>query len=169
MPDYAVSNSSGIAAQPSVASTFVTMIITAATTGLTGPQVGLRRGRLYDVMIGTNGTAANNSMEWDVSRITAGSTFTYAGIISSVGQQQVDPADPSMMSFAAVNSSAEIATVTARSNQLYLGWNQQASYRWVTDPSLGIVWPATSSAGLVGRVRSAVYTGTATMTWIFRE
>ncbi len=169
MANYSVQNSSNIAAQQSLAATYKTIVALMASTGATGPGFQVRRGKLYDLAIGTNGTAADNAMEWDIARVTAGSTFTYAGIVSSIGQQQLDPADANMASFAVVNSTAENFTVTANSNLFYLGMNQRASYRWVANPGSELVWPATSSAGLVLRARSAAYTGTVTGNVWFQE
>lgn len=169
MANYSVQNSSNIAAQQSLATTYKTLVALMASTGATGPGFQVRRGKLYDLAIGTNGTAADNSMEWDIARVTAGSTFVYAGIVSSIGQQQLDPADANMAAFAVVNSTSENFTVTANSNLFYLGMNQRASYRWVAAPGSELVWPAASSAGLVLRARSAAYTGTATAAVYFSE
>lgn len=169
MANFSIQNSSGIATQQSLTTTYKTILATAATTGATGPGFQVRRGKLYDLAIGTNGTAADNSMEWDISRITAGSTFTYAGIVSSISANALDLADSAMASFAVVNSTAENFTVTANSQLFYLGMNQRASYRWVANPGSELVWPATSSAGLVLRARSAAYTGTVTGDVWFQE
>lgn len=169
MANFSIQNSSGIAAQQSMTTTYKTLILTAGTTGATGPTIQVRRVKLYDLTFGTNGTPADNYMEWAVDRTTAGSTYTYAGIVSSIGQQQLDMADANMAMFAIVNSTAENATVTANSGQFYLAANQRASFRWVAAPGSEIVQPATSSAGLIGRARSAAYTGTCTMNWFTQE
>jgi hypothetical protein len=91
--------------------------------------------KLYDLLVGTNGTPADNSMEWTIQRTTAGSTQTYTGIVSS-RTNALDPADASMAAMAYVNSSAETGTLafTAGTNPLYVGVNQRASYRWVAAP-----------------------------------
>lgn len=169
MANYSVQNSSNIAAQQALTTTYKTITATLATTGATGPGFQVRRGKIYDLAIGTNGTAADNALEWAIERVTAGSTFTYAGIVSSIAATALDPADSVMASFAIVNSTSENFTVTANSQIFYLGMNQRASYRWVANPGSELVWPATSSAGLVLRARSAAYTGTVTANIWFQE
>ena len=57
MANYSVQNSSNIAAQQSLTTTYKTVLATAATTGVTGPGFQVRRGKLYDLAIGTNGVA----------------------------------------------------------------------------------------------------------------
>src|SRR5262249_47590749 len=112
---------------------------------------------------------ADNTIEWDLSAVTAGSTFTYAGIVSSMGTQQLDPADANMASFAVVNSTAENFTVVANSARYYDGRNQRATFRWVANPGSEIVWPPVASAGYVLRARSGAFTGTVTATLMFQE
>lgn len=169
MANFSIQNSSNIASQQSLATTYKTILATIATTGVTGPGFQVRRGKVYDLTIGTNATPADNVVEWAIERATAGSTFTYAGIVSSIAATALDPADSVMAAFAIANSTAENFTVTANSQVLYLGINQRASYRWVANPGSELVWPATSSAGFVLRARSPAYTGTVTATLLFQE
>jgi hypothetical protein len=108
-------------------------------------------------------------MEYQIARLTVGSTFVYAGIVSS-RNNQLDPADANMASFAVVNSTIETNfTYTSGTEPFYIGVNQRASYRWVAAPGSEIVMPAVSSAGLGFRSRSGGYTGTATVTCMFQE
>lgn len=170
MANYAIQNSSGIASFANNTTTYITLAAVMASTGATGPAIQVRRAKIYDLLVGTNGTPADQAMEYTVARITAGSTRTYAGIVSSFANA-LDPADASMASFAMVNSSAENFTYTGNGvDPWYIGVNQRASYRWVAAPGSEIVMPATSSAGLGIRSRSPTgYTGTATMTCMFQE
>ena len=168
MAKYAVQNSTDIAAQVANTTTYITLAAIMASTGATGPAIQVRRAKIYDILVGTNGTPADNYMEWIVQRATAGSTRTYAGIVSSMSNQ-LDPADATMASFAAVNSSGENFTVTAGTADFYVGVNQRASYRWVAAPGSELVMPATSSAGLLVRSKSGGYTGTSTVTTLFEE
>lgn len=140
----------------------------ATTTTYVGPLVSLvagttaRRIKLYDILIGTNGTPADNFMEFDISRVTGASSLTiYAA-------QSLDNADAAALTVAAVNSSLA-GTVTTLTNLFYVGINQRASYRWVAAPGSELVGPATTSAGLQLRCRSAAYVGTATGTLLFQE
>lgn len=130
--------------------------VTAATTGL-------QRGRLLDFIFGTLGTPADQSYEWDVSRMTTIGTGTATVPVA------LDPADAVSSTVGTANHTVE-PTVTATSSLFYLGTNQRASYRWVSSPGSEIVWPATNLNGVGLRTRS-VSGGTATATghFIFQE
>lgn len=132
-----------------------------ALLGVNGPTSAPRRGKIYDLLIGTNGTPADNFMEWDVSRVTTSSTATI------ITPQALDSADAAATTVATVNSSAS-GTISVQ-NVFYVGVNQRASYRWVAAPGSELVWPATSSNGYQLRTRSGGYTGTATGAWFWQE
>jgi hypothetical protein len=157
MANYAISNSTlgGVGTQQAMAATYKTLVCVYAST--TGTASLVRRGKIYDILIGTDGTPADNYLEWAMSRMTAPST---SAIISA---QPLDPADAAMASGAVANSTTE-GTFTSSAELWYVGVNQRASYRWVAAPGSEIVYPATSSAGVALRARSAAYTGTATGT-----
>lgn len=159
MAEYAVTNgsSSSGGTQQNMTTTYVGSLI-----GLTGANSAPRRIKVYDVLIGTNGTPADNFIEWDISRVTTNSTAT------SFTPQPLDPANAAALTTATVNSSTA-GTITAVSNVFYVGVNQRASYRWVAAPGSELVSPATSSAGFQLRARSGGYTGTATGTILFQE
>jgi hypothetical protein len=114
-----------------------------------------RRGKLYDVLIGTDGTPADNAVDWDISRMTADGTGT------SATPTALDPADAAMLATSKVNYTAE-PTVTAASSLFQVGVNQRASYRWVAAPGSELVYPATANNGLVLRAKSSGYTSTFT-------
>lgn len=133
---------------------------TGALLGLT-TQTTLRRGKVYDLLIGTDGTPADNFIEWDISRVTSASTAT------TITPQALDSADQAAVAIVTANSSTH-GTISLQ-NLLYVGVNQRASYRWVAAPGSELVWPATSSNGLQLRQRSGGYTGTATGTWLWQE
>jgi hypothetical protein len=147
MAKYAIGNDLG-GSQQAVSGSYKTLVsmFAGATT---------RRGKMYDILIGTNGTPADNYMEWDVSRMTADGTGT------SITPNALDPADAAALGTSKANYTAE-PTVTANSSLFYVGVNQRASYRWVAAPGSELVYPATANNGLVLRTRSGGYTGTAT-------
>jgi len=159
MAKYAITNgsTSGAGTQQSMGTAYAGSMI-----GLTGANSAPRRIKVYDVLIGTNGTPADNFVEWDISRITTNSTAT------SATPQPLDLADATSLTTTTVNSST-FGTITANSNVFYVGVNQRASYRWVAAPGGELVSPATSSAGFQLRARSGGYTGTATGTLHFEE
>jgi hypothetical protein len=114
-------------------------------------------------------------MEFDVARITLGTTLAWIGLVSSISSNySLDLADTGFSAFVAMNSSAgSSAASLATAEPWYVGINQRASYRWVAAPGSEIVYPAVSSAtagaGLALRVRSGGYTGNTTGNWLFQE
>lgn len=159
MAKYAITNgsTSGAGTQQNMTAAYSGSLI-----GLTGGNAAPRRGKIYDVMLGTNGIPADNFIEWDISRVTTNSTATVAT------PQPLDVADAAALTTTTVNSST-FGTITSNSNVFYFGINQRASYRWVASPGGELIWPATSSAGFQLRARSGGYTGTATATLHFEE
>ena len=159
MAKYAITNgsTSGGGTQQNMTTAYAGSLI-----GLTSSSATPRRGKVYDILIGTNGTPADNYIEWDMSRVTTNSTATV------LAAQPLDQADSAALTNVTVNSSTH-GTITSGSNVFYVGVNQRASYRWVAAPGGELVWPATSSNGFQLRARSGGYTGTATATVHFEE
>lgn len=155
MAKFAIGNDMG-GVQQSVSGTYKTLIAGWAVTA------ALKRQKVYDILIGTNGTPADNFMEFDLSRQTAD------GIATAVTPTPLDPADGAMSGSANANYTAE-GTITAASSMFYIGMNQRASYRWVAAPGSEIVTPATNLAGWALRARSGGYTGTATAKVLVEE
>lgn len=155
MANYTTDNLLG-GTQQALTSTAKTLL-----TALSSATV--RRIKLYDLAIGTSGTPADNSTEWDIVRVTVEGTGT------TVTPLPLDPADAAALTTSKANHTVE-PTVTAASQLFYLGMNQRASYRWVAAPGSELVGPATSASGFALRVKSASgYTGTATGTIWFQE
>lgn len=180
MANFTITNSTGIGggnAQQNCSSTYKSMIIvgnSSATTASFGAG-GYRRGRLYDILVGTNGTPADNEIEIDVCQVTLGTTPTgiTGTLISSLSSSfGLDPADTTFVSAMSINSTGE-AGITSPVEKLYFAFNQRATYRWVPVPGSEILYPAVSSAtggnGLAIRARSAGYTGTITITALIQE
>jgi hypothetical protein len=179
MANYGITNSTNIVAQPAGTATYTAQIwVAAANAILNAPTItGLRRGKIYDLLVGTNGTASDNSSEWTIQRVSANSSIAIAGSISSISSQfALDQADAAFAALAAVNSTgASSAQFPALQQQVwYTGINTRASYRWVAAPGSELVYPAVSSAtggnGLALSARSVQgYTGTFTATMLFQE
>src|SRR5678815_4230880 len=144
MANFTLTNGSTASAgtQQSVTTTYVQ-----ATLELTSSSATVRRGKIYDVLVGTNGTPGDTFVEWDISRCTTSSTATF------VASPPLDPADAAANALAVVNSSQH-GTISVP-NLWYIGMNQRASYRWVCSPGSELVWPATASNGLVLRPRGS--------------
>ncbi len=179
MANYAITNSTAYATQPNLATTYTGLLAVQASSGsmITAPTVlGLKRGRIYDILVGTNGTPADNFVEWSVNRITIGGSLTWVGPLSSISSQlSLDVADAGFSALAICNTSAPSTTAytTNGVQAFYVGVNQRASYRWVAAPGSELVWPAVSTGtGLGGfslGARSAAYASTATATILFSE
>lgn len=171
MSNNSIANSTVLAgvAQNNLSGTYQALIAVAASSGNTaattsGP-LGFRRGKIYDILVGTNGTPADNYIEWEVVRATIGTTLVWLGSISSVSSgYALDQADTGFSAFATINTSAQ-TNVVANTQVWYVGVNQRASYRWVAAPGSELVYAAVSSGsvnGLALESRSGGYTGTAT-------
>lgn len=179
MANFSIVNTTGVGAgnvQAALTTTYKTLIITgcsSTSTNTTGSGGQLRRGKIYDILVGTNGTPADSYIEWDCTRATIGTSSPLAGGVSSVSSgMTLDPADSyGFQAVAGINSSIETA-YTATTEIWYVGVNQRASYRWVAAPGSELVYPAVSSAtgnnGLGLRARGSATT-TGTMTILFAE
>jgi hypothetical protein len=142
--------------QAAVSGSYKTVLDVFATSG------ALRRGKVFDVLIGTNGTPADNFLQWDISRMTADGTGT------AVTPNPLDPADVAALATAKNNYSAE-PTITANSSLFNVGVNQRASYRWVAAPGSELLFPAVAGNGLALRALSGGYTGSATGGVMYEE
>lgn len=123
----------------------VEMNRTASTTASLG-TIGAdatrpRRGKWYDIILGSEASPADNAFKYTVQRCTALGTST------GVTPQALDPADAATESDAGENHTIE-PTYTANAVLLSIGLNQRATFRWVAAPSGELVYPATASNGL---------------------
>jgi len=185
MANYGVSNSTYPAgsAQVNLSTTYTPLLCVIASTGgstqtVSNPQ-NLKRSRIYDILVGTNATPADNYLEWAIHRVTASTTGVWLGAVSSVSSAYVlDSADAGFGSLVVMNTSAGSSVAaggigTPKNELWYVGINQRASYRWVAAPGSEIVVPANSSGtGLNGctlDARSAAYTNTATASIMVSE
>ena len=180
MANFTITNSTAMGAgntQQAISATYKSLVVSGNSVGTTA-NVGsgaFRRGKLYDILVGTNGTPADNYLEYDCTTITLGTTISgiVSTLISSLSSTFAnDPADTSFVAALQINSTGE-AGVSALTEKWYIGVNQRASYRWVAAPGSEILYPANSSAtgtnGLSLRSRSAAYTGTATANAMINE
>lgn len=161
MANYVTSDSLG-GTQQSVSGTYKTLVNVYASS-----STALRRGKIYDVLVGTNGTPADNYMEWDISRFSATAILT----ATAVTPNPLDTADSAMLGVSTANATAENTYVNngVGASVFYVGVNQRASYRWVAAPGSELVYAATALVGLGLRTRSGGYTSTATSTLYVTE
>lgn len=157
MANFAVTNGSSGQA---VSGSYKSQIVVYASSG----TQALRRGKWYDVLVGTDGVPADNYLQWDISRNT---TTPTSGTQTSINP--LDTADSSAAALAIINLGGGEPTYTSSSSLFNVGVNQRASYRWVAAPGSELVFPATAGNGLGLRVLSGGYTGTVACTVLFSE
>jgi len=153
MANFSVANTTAIGGgnvQQGSSTSYKTLIAVgnSSATSATFGAGGYRRGKLYDILIGTAGTPADNYFEFDVALATLGTTP--AGIVNTLvsslsSNLANDPADFNFVSAIEINSTAEVG-IAAVTEKWYLGINQRASYRWVCAPGSELLYPANSSA-----------------------
>ena len=129
---------------------------------LTAQTSGLRRAKVFEVMIGTGGTPADTAYEFDISR------QTNVGTSTSVTPNPVDPGDPACATVGSANFTSE-GSITATSSLFYLAINQKASYRWVARDGMELVIPAINLAGVAIRTKSPAGTAVAGAQAYFTE
>lgn len=100
------------------------------------------RPRVFDIILGSQATPADQAAEYSIKRFTAAGT---AG--SSPTPNPLDPSDVASVATAGITHSAE-PTYTAGSTLLDINLNQRATFRWVASPGMELVGPATASNGL---------------------
>lgn len=121
------------------------------TAGVT--QIGITataaiRPMIYDLVISSVATPADNAGEYFLQRDTA------AGTSTAVTPQALDPGDPAAVTIAGVNHSVE-PTYTASAILLRVAINQRATFRWVAAPNGELKTPATAANG-IGLISNAI-------------
>jgi hypothetical protein len=114
---------------------------TASVGSITADATRPRRGKLHDLVVGSEATPADNAFLWRVRRCTA------AGTSTAVTPVALDPADAATETDAGENHTVE-PTYTANSELLLIPLNQKATFRWAAAPGKELVWPATASNGI---------------------
>ena len=99
-----------------------------------------RRGKIYDLVLGSEATPADNAFNYIVGRVTA------AGTSTAVTAQPLDPADSAALADCGENHTVE-PTYTAGAVHLSISLNQRATFRWVAYPGGELVYPATAANG----------------------
>lgn len=139
-----------------VAATYKTMVGILASVN--------KRAKIYDWMVGADGTPADNALVYTLQLQDAST----AGTATSVTPIPLDAADPASDVTANENYSAE-PTADDGIPFIELPINQRASYRWVAAPGGELILAATASIKILSEVLSAAYTGTAKASLHFEE
>jgi hypothetical protein len=108
-----------------------------------------QRGRVYDYMVGSITTPADNVFDHELIRSST------AGTAAAVTPSPLDPAEA-----ASVFDASDTYTVDPTFGVLLMrmSLNMRAAYRWVAAPGGELVWPATTNNGITGVVQSATTT-----------
>lgn len=106
----------------------------------------ITRGKVYDYMVGSITTPADNAFDHQLYRVST------AGTGAAVTPNPLDPADVASLADAidTVTVDPTIGVILMR-----VPLNQRATYRWVAAPGGELVWPGTASNGIGGGLASA--------------
>ena len=130
---------------------------TAATTMWSVISATTIRPKIYEILIGSVATPADNAWEFVIGRITTAGTSTAFTPIA------LDPADPASLAAVGFNHSAE-PTYTANAYLLRIAGNQRAAVRWIAAPGGELTLPATAANG-AGCLSNAVGGSAVVMTF----
>lgn len=137
---------------------------TANAVGSIEPDAGATvRPRIYDLVFGQGGTAADNTVRYELQRFTASGAGNAAG-----NEVALDPGAPSADAIT-LEEFTTVSTVAANTELLDIVLNQRATFRWVAAPGGEIIIPATADEGIVIDVNSSGYTGLAVVTLHWEE
>jgi hypothetical protein len=120
------------------------------------------RPEIFDLILGSTATPADNALQWLLQR------FTAAGTVTAVTPTALDPGNPAATATAGKNASAE-PTYTAGAILLEIAMNQRSTQRWVAAPGGELILPATGANGVGVQPVHASFTGTVNVTIHFRE
>ena len=101
------------------------------------------RPRIYDFVLGSDATPADNAGKYVFQRCTTAGTPG-----SSITPHALDPADPAALASSGLAIFSVGPTLTAGAFCLQFAVNQRATFRWVSAPGKEIVLPATASNGV---------------------
>ncbi len=143
-----------IQSQSAVASPTVSSII--LSTG------GTVRPWIYDLLLGSAASPADNALTWYVQRSTA------SGASSAYTPAALDSSDPASISAAGTVITGE---PTYTSGKILLHWaaNQRSAPRMNFDPTAPLLVPATNNAGLGLYCVHASFTGVVDASMYFKE
>jgi hypothetical protein len=111
---------------------------TAATTIVELRSTTAIRPHIYDFILGSDATPADNAAEYVLQRTTTAGTSTAFTPVA------IDPGDPAATATFGQAHSAE-PTYTAAALLLDIATNQRATFRWVAAPGGELVLPAAAN------------------------
>lgn len=136
---------------------------TANTTILELRSTTAIRPMVYDILIGSDATPADNAGDYLIQR-----TSTAGTVGATVTPAPLDPGDPAATATAGDAHTAE-PTYTSQPILLHVSLNQRATFRWVAAP-MSELKLAASSSGLGLRVESIAGSAVNVVsTWLYEE
>jgi len=120
------------------------------------------RPNLFDLVISSSGTPADNEAHLHLER------YTVAGTSTAFTPIALDPADPAALAAVGSNHTSE-PTYTANAVLLSIAFNQRATFRWVAAPGSEIKSPATAANGVGLQVQTATGSQEIEATILFEE
>jgi formaldehyde-activating enzyme involved in methanogenesis len=133
---------------------------TVGAAAVEAPAASMRRVKIYDLILGSEATPADNAFKCRLTRTTTASTGT------AVTPAPLDPADAAAVTLVKENVTVE-GTLGAELVEIPL--NQRATFRWVAREGSEIVIPATANAGVLLQTPTAINTPALTATFLFEE
>lgn len=98
------------------------------------------RPAIYDLILGSSATPADNAILWQLQR------FTAAGTSTAYVPLPLDAGDPACTVVAGVLHTVE-PTYTAAAFLFRCSLNQRATHRWISDPDAPLLLPASANNG----------------------
>ncbi len=97
---------------------------------------------IYDCVVGSAATPADQAAEYTLNR------FTVAGTTTALAATALDPDDPASLTTPGQPSITGEPTYTADAILLAFSVNQRATFRWVAAPGGELVAPAVAANGI---------------------
>lgn len=135
---------------------------TAGTTILGLTSASTIKPKIYDVIIGSDATPADQAAEYVLQR------YTVAGTSTGVTPQPLDPDDPAALASAGEAHSSG-PTYTSNAILLQVALNQRATFRWVAAPGGELILPATAANGVGLQVISTTSAFNCNSTFYYEE
>lgn len=123
-----------------------------------------KRGRIYDILVGSVATPADQAAKFSVNRTTAVGTEA-AGFTPN----NLDPGGPAGEYDSGVGAFSAEPTKTSNKELLVFSLNQRATFRWVAAPGSELVLAATQNNGACLQTVTSTSTQAHEATILFEE
>jgi len=122
-----------------------TLDVGSVLTGATNP----RRFKVYDIVLGSEATPADNAFLWEIYKRTGPATGGTAPAITPLDESDTDASELVANQNPTANGAGGSVT------KLSIPLNQRATFRWVAAPGGELVAPAIASNGLAAATPTA--------------